>query len=517
MSSTVNKILKNTLYMYSGTILTMFVSLYSTRLILNSLGVSDFGIFAIVGGAIGMLGFLNGSMSSATQRFINYAQGEGDIKGIVQIFNSAFVIHLVLSVVVLFVLEIAFFVYFNGVLNIPSDRVVAAQWIYQLMVVSAILSILSVPYTANINAHEDMGYLSLLGIVLCFAKLLVALCLSISPIDKLIFYGFFMALIQWIDMAVKVIYCKKHYAECTLSLKRQSNRKTIKEMYTFASFNLMTTMTSMASVYGGNLLVNNFFGTVVNAAQGVASQISGQLMVFSVSLKSAINPVIGKKAGANDMASLLKYSFTTSKLSFFLLTFFAVVFIIETPWILEMWLKQVPDWAVTFCRFEIVRNLLLQLMEGPRSALLSEGRIRVFSIYQSVLYILPLPVVYFCFLMGGTPIFLYIIMILFLNVIASGTIVYFVKRNCGMSIRLFCEDVLLRGLSSFSIIFCASIIPIFFMDSSLIRVIFVFLISVVSFIFVFYFIGMNKIERALIVRTSKMILEKVFHKNASNG
>ena len=126
MSSAVNRILKNSLYMYSGTILTMFVSLYSTRLILNSLGVSDFGIFTIVGGAIGMLGFLNGSMSSATQRFINYAQGKGDKKGIVQIFNSAFVIHLILSVVVLFILEIAFFVYFNGILNIPSDRIVAA-------------------------------------------------------------------------------------------------------------------------------------------------------------------------------------------------------------------------------------------------------------------------------------------------------------------------------------------------------------------------------------------------------
>lgn len=516
MSSAVNRILKNSLYMYSGTILTMFVSLYSTRLILNSLGVSDFGIFTIVGGAIGMLGFLNGSMSSATQRFINYAQGKGDKKGIVQIFNSAFVIHLILSVVVLFILEIAFFVYFNGILNIPSDRIVAAQWIYQFMVVSAILSILSVPYTANINAHEDMGYLSLLGIVLCLAKLLVALCLSVSPIDKLIFYGFCMALIQWIDMAVKIIYCKKHYAECTLSLKQQLNYKTIKEMYTFASFSLMTTMTSMASVYGSNLLVNNFFGTVVNAAQGIASQISGQLMVFSVSLKSAINPVIGKKAGANDMASLLKYSFTTSKLSFFLLTFFAVVFIIETPWILGMWLKQVPDWAVVFCRFEIVKNLLLQLMEGPRSALFSEGRIRAFSIYQSILYIFPLPIVYFCFSMGGSPVCLYIIMILFFNVIASGIIVYFVKRNCGMSIRLFCKDVLLRGLSSFLIIFCVSIIPVFFMEPSLIRVIFIFFSSIVSFIFVFYFIGMNKNERELIIYTNKIILEKVFRKDARN-
>ena len=498
MSQTVNKIIKNTLYMYGNTILTMFVSLYSTRLILNSLGVSDFGVFSIVGGAIGMLGFLNGSMSTATQRFINYSQGEGDENGIKKIFNSAVLIHIVLSLIVLVVLEIAFFIYFNGVLNIPSNRIFAAKWVYQFMVVSAILAVMVSPYNASINAHEDMGYLSFLGIVMCFAKLIVAICISISPIDKLIFYGLGMAVIQWANLAVFYYYCKKHYPECVLNIRKYSDKLTIRKMYSYASYSLMSTLTSMLSVYGGNILVNRFFGTLLNAAQGVASQISGQIMVFSVSMKTAINPVIGKKAGNHDLRSMLKFSFTTSKLSFYLLLFFAIVFLVETPWILKMWLKTVPEWAVIFCRLEIIKNLLSQFMEGPKSALMSEGRIRSFSIFQTVLYVIPLPVIYIFFDLGSSPVVFYYIMILFFNIIAGSSIVYYANKNCKMSVRLFMTDVVGRGLVVFALVMTLSIIPHNLMEPSLFRTVWVFLVSAVTLMFATDIIGFNSSEKAIV-------------------
>lgn len=498
MAQSVNKIIKNTVYMYGNTILTMFVSLYSTRLILNSLGVSDFGIFSIVGGAIGMLGFLNGSMSTATQRFINYAQGEGDKNGIRVIFNSSVIIHIILSLVVLAALEIAFFVYFNGVLNIPVDRINAAKWIYQFMVISAILAVLVSPYNASINAHEDMGYLSLFGIVMCIGKLIIALCISISPIDKLIFYGLGMAVIQWANLAVFYRYCKKHYPECILNIKKYADKKTIRKMFAYASYSLMGTLTSMLSVYGGNILINNFFGTLLNAAQGIASQISGQIMVFSVSLKTAINPVIGKKAGSHDFQSMLKFAFTTSKLSFYLLSFFAIVFLVETPWILKIWLKTVPDWAVVFCRLEIIKNLLFQFMEGPKSALMSEGRIRSFSIFESVLYVIPLPVIYMCFANGLSPVVYYYIMILFFNLIAGSSIIYFANKNCGMSICSFLKDVVGRGCITFALVLLSSYIPHLLMAPSFIRTVLVFVVSTLMLALTVYFVGFNVDERNLV-------------------
>ena len=499
MSKAVNIITKNIFYMYGNTILTVFISLYSTRIILDSLGVSDFGIFTIVGGAIGLLGFFNGSISSATQRFINYAQGENNYTKIREIFNSSVLTHIILSIIIFIILEFAFFIYFNGVLNIPADRIYSAKCIYHIMVISCILGICASPYNACINAHEDMGVLSLWGIVMCIMKFITAVCISLSPIDKLIFYGLCMALIQFSNLCVIYIYCKKKYPECILHLHLYSRKNTIKEICQYASYRLLSTLTSMISVYGGNIIINNFFGTIVNAAQGIANQISGQLMTFSVSLKSAVNPVIGKKAGRKDFTSMIKYALTTSKLSFFLLSCLSVVFFIEMPLILNFWLKEVPEWAIIFCQLELIKNLLYQMLEGPKSAIYSVGKIRSFSICETLIYIIPLPIIYISFLKGAPPTSFYYIIILFFNIVAGVVIVYYSHKNCNMSIRNFLFDIVFRCCFTLIIVFIISSIPHLLLPASYIRLGIVFIVSIISLFITFYYIGLNKSEKEIII------------------
>lgn len=216
-------------------------------------------------------------------------------------------------------------------------------------------------------------------------------------------------------------------------------------MLSFASFNMLTTLTSMFAVYGSNIVVNNFFGTAINAAQGVASQISGQLMVFSNNMLMAVKPVIGKKSGSQNFASMIRIAFSSSKLSFFILFFFACPFIIEANWILNIWLKEVPEWAVTFCRLELLRRLLSQLTDSLKECIQAEGHIKSYSMQQSIFYVIHLPIVGILFYLGYSVIWLYIINIITLNFIAGYNVVYYAKKNCHMNTSQYCKDVILRS------------------------------------------------------------------------
>lgn len=217
MSQTANRVIKNTGYLYGKMAITMFISLYTTRLILNSLGASDFGIFNIVGGAIAMLGFLNAAMASATQRFMSYAEGEGDKEKQKYIFNISVVLHIIISAIVAVILFIAGYFFFNGFLNIPMERLDAAKVVYSSLIVSTILTMINVPYDAVMNAHENMRYYAVIGIVESFLKLTVAFVCVHSSGDKLIVYGMLMAAIPLVTLTIMKIYCHRHYEECVIN------------------------------------------------------------------------------------------------------------------------------------------------------------------------------------------------------------------------------------------------------------------------------------------------------------
>ena len=512
MNSQINKICKNTVYLYGNTAFSMLFSLISTRLILNALGSSDFGIFCIVGGAIGMLGFINGAMGGSTQRFINYAEGSGQLSEKKKIVNASIIIHLFISLIALVVFEIAYFIFFNGVLNIPEGRIYAAKWIYQFTVISTLLTIQTTPYNALINAHEDLKFYSIVGAVFTLIKLTIAIIIIYSNYDKLIMYGFLITISSLLNIIIVRIYCHKKYVECTFNPKRYFEKQKAKEMFSFAGYTLLTTATSMFSVYGGNIVINNFFGTTINAAQGVASQISGQLMIFSNNMLMAINPVIGKRAGSKDYNSMIKYALTSSKLSYLILLFFAAPFILEANWIMTLWLKNVPAWAVIFCQLEITRKLLDQFLIGLRNAIIAEGNIKRYTRIQSFLYISPLPVTYLFFAWNFSPIWLYIIWILCLNIFAGYNILKQAKLHCKLKINDFFNQLFFRCMATTIIIFVIGIIPHFLFTDSFIRLITVCLLTTIVFCITGWYIVLTKDEIAIIKNTIPQIKAKFNHK-----
>jgi O-antigen/teichoic acid export membrane protein len=292
----INRVIKNTGILYAKMGITVFISLYTTRLILNSLGANDYGVFNIVGGSIAMLGFLNASMASATQRFMSYAEGAGNIEKLISIFNVSMVLHFLIALIMgAVLLGIGYFL-FNGVLNIPSDRISAAKMVYYFMIVSTMFTVMTVPYDAVLNAHENMLYYSIIGIVQALLKLGVAYVVILTTVDKLIIYGLLMAMISLIIMMLMRVYCHRKYTECRISPKKYFQKNLMKEMTGFAGWSFMGTSTSMLGNYGFSIVLNHFFGSVLNAADGIAGQLNGQLLVFSNTMMKALNPAIVKAA-----------------------------------------------------------------------------------------------------------------------------------------------------------------------------------------------------------------------------
>lgn len=300
MSETANRVLKNSGYLYARMGITIFISLYTTRIILNSLGASDFGIFNIVGGSIGMLGFLNAAMAESTQRFMSYSEGKGDKEKQKYIFNVSFVLHFILAIIVGLTLLIAGYFFFNGIFNIPANRELAAKIVYCSLIISTIFTIMTVPYNAVMNAHENMKYYAAMGLVESPLKLLVAIICMYSTGNKLIVYGILMACIPLIMLSIMRIYCHKYYEECVISPYTYWDKKLMKEMTSFAGWSLTSSIASILTMHGVSIVLNSFWGVLANAAQGIANQLSGQIMVFSRTMLAALNPIIVKNEGANN-------------------------------------------------------------------------------------------------------------------------------------------------------------------------------------------------------------------------
>lgn len=504
-----NRVIKNTGFLYVKMGITMFISLYTTRLILNALGISDFGIFNIVGGAIAMLGFLNAAMAGATQRFMSYSEGEGDKEKLKKIFNISFLLHFGIAIGMGIVLLIAGWFFFNGVLNIPPERGYAAKVVYASLIVSTIFTVMTVPYDAVLNAHENMLYYSIVGVVESFLKLGAALAVVYIAGDKLVLYGILMACIPLITMIIMRIYCHKHYTECAIAPKRYWDKKLMKEMTMFAGWNLMGVASGMISQYGLSIVLNNFFGTILNSAQGIANQISGQLMVFSNSMMKAVNPIIAKSEGGGDRKLMLNASLMGSKFSFLLLAFFSVPFLIETPYILRIWLKNVPEWAILFSRLQLGRSLIEQFTVMLGGAISAQGDIKAYTSTKSILSILPILLTSLLFYYGFPPYYLYITWIFAGGFLGGGLSLYFTKKKCGLRYGEFLNSVFIPSLGVSILMFLLGIIPLLFMECSLIRLLTVCAITSLTFIFSLFFVFLSKQEKSWIIALIVSLKNKI--------
>ncbi|WBL25998.1 MATE family efflux transporter [Zunongwangia sp. HGR-M22] len=505
--SIANRVIKNTGFLYAKMGITMFISLYTTRLILNALGVTDFGIFNVVGGAIAMLGFLHAAMAGATQRFMSFYEGKGDINMQKRIFNISFVLHFCIALFVGILLLCAGYFFFREFLTIPEERIYAAKVVFGCLIISTMFTVMSVPYEAILNSHENMLYYSIVGVIESVLKLTVAIYVVYTEADKLIVYGVLMAIIPIIILTVMRIYCHKKYEECTISIKRYWDYVFMKEMTSFAGFNLLGASSSMITQYGFGVVLNSFFGPVLNAAQGVANQISGQLMVFSNNMMKAVNPVISKSEGEGNRALMLDTSLISCKFSYLLLAFFAIPFIIETEFILKVWLKNIPEWAVLFVRLQLLKSLVEQLTFMISRTVVAQGNIKTYTIVKSIINILPIIITYILFNYGSPPYVLYIVWIFFWGILGGYANIFFSRKLCDLKYSSYFFKVF-WPVSVISLLMIVSGFSInILLDRGVLRLLLVGLLTTVTFLLVYYFFFITQMEKNMLRNVKNKIIK----------
>ena len=499
MSTTANRIIKNTGFLYAKMGITMFISLYTTRLVLNSLGASDFGIFNIVGGSIALLGFLNSSLAGSTQRFMSHAEGEGNQEKQKYIFNISIILHFLLGLFMILALIGAGFVFFNGILNIPDDRSHAAIIVYCSLIVSTAFTVMSVPYEAVLNAHENMKYYAFVGILESLLKFCVAIACVYTLSDKLIVYGFLMALVPIVTLTIMRIYCHKNYQECIIAPRRYYNHKQMREMTSFAGWNFLSSAAAILTMQGMAILLNMFGGVIVNTAHGIANQLTGQIMVFSNNMLKALNPVLVKSHGAGMTNQMLHAAETGNKLSFGCFAFFSIPFIVETPYILSLWLKQVPLWAVLFCRLVMIRQMISQTYITFETCVKATGNIRNMTINSTFLWSFPIIIGYILY-KHGAPIYTIYLLLIVLAFLRGANVLYFSHKLCGLHVTNYLCKTFIPLIGT-----CLFLMGLLYFikkqsENDFIQCVTIFGISSILYSFLFYKYVLNTNERSMLSR-----------------
>ena len=396
------RIAKNTLLLYFRMLFMMAVSLYTSRVVLNTLGVEDFGIYNVVGGIVAMFGFINSAMATATQRYLTFELGRGDRQCLNTVFTTSVIIHALISLLIVILAETVGLWFFYEKMTISAPRIDAALWVYQLSILSAVVMIMSVPYNATIIAHEKMSafaYISVLEVVL---KLAIVYMLVIGNFDKLKLYAVLMFLIQLSIRFVYGSYCSRHFEESKYR-RFLWDAKLFREMLAFSGWNLLGSFAYATFTHGLNILLNMFFGPMVNAARGIAVQVQSAVTQFSQNFQMALNPQITKSYASGDWAYMHSLIYRSSKFTFFLLFFLSLPVMIETDTILRVWLKIAPDYTSVFIRLMLCATIIEAVANPSMVSAAATGKVKVYQIVVGGILLSILPISYVVLKMGGNP------------------------------------------------------------------------------------------------------------------
>lgn len=396
--------------LYIRMMFSMLVSLYTSRVVLNTLGVEDFGIYNVVSGIIIMFVFINGAMANGTMRFITYELGRGDKVKLSKVFNSALITHIILALFVLLLAETIGLWFLNSKMNIPHEKMYAANWVYQFSVFSAIISMTQVPYTTLIMGHERMKVYANVGILEVLLRLIIVYFLVVVPFNKLIFYSFLVTVTSFLIASIYRLYCIKQFEESKFQF--YLDKGMLIEMSSFAGWNLLGSAANIGTKQGVNVILNIVFGPIINAAFGVAGQVNGAISLFGQNFMTAIKPQIIKSYASQEndyFQSLLRRG---SKFTFFLLLYLCIPVTVETEYILNIWLKNYPDFSVQFTRLILVYTLLYGFNDVFFLAVQASGKIKRFQIVTGFFTLFYLPVIYFVLKMSNNPDYSFYVMII---------------------------------------------------------------------------------------------------------
>ncbi|WP_035668046.1 lipopolysaccharide biosynthesis protein [Flavobacterium sp. 83] len=489
------RIAKNTFILYIRMFFTMGVSLYTSRVVLNTLGVQDYGVYSIVGGIVTLFSFFNSAMTSATQRFLAFDIGKNDLEQLKKTFNATLNIHISIAILVLVLAETIGLWFVNHKLNLPLDRMVAVNWVYQFSVFTFLLGIIQVPYDALIVAREKMDIYAYMAIVEVFLKLIIVYLLVVFSYDKLILYAGLLFLISFIVRTGHKQYCKWQYEESKYQF--YYDKSFYKVLLSYSGWNLFGNIAGVARGQGLNILLNLFFGTVLNAAYGISMQVQTTVQGFVSNFQMAINPQIIKQYAAGNRQQCLKLIFQSAKFSYFLMFIIACPILFNINFILELWLKNPPKYTSVFVTLSII-SILIECISGPLmiGAQLT-GDIKWYQITMGSFVFLCLPISYLLLRCYSNPSIIFIVIIT-VNAISLLWRLLFLKKMINLDVKSFS----LKVLSKIIVVTAIAVLAFHFMNISIqnsyldffVKSITLTIINLISI----YFIGLDNSEKTLI-------------------
>lgn len=500
------RIAKNTLMLYVRTLFVMVISLYTSRVVLQVLGVEDYGVYQVVGGLVAMFSVISSSLSSAISRFITFEIGRGDMDRLKRIFSTSIIIQLCLCVIVALAVEIGGLWFMHTEMQIPAGRLEAAEWVLHCSVLTFCLNLLSIPYNACIIAHEHMKAFAYVSVVEAVLKLGILFLIAYSPIDSLVTYAILLTLVAALIRLAYTVYCHKHFEETKTKLI--FDKTIFKEMFGFSGWSFFNNTSFILNNQGVSMLMNVFFGVTVNAARGIAIQVESAVLQFVNNFTTALNPQITKSYANGDLDNMYKLVCRGAKFSFFSMLILSLPIILEANQILSIWLTKVPEHTVIFVQLSMIMGMCDCIGTTGYTACMATGKLKRYSLTLTPLIVLEFPLSWLLFYYGASvesSYYLYILIKLLVLFVRMYLMQRMIGLNCLMYIKGVFFPIVLTTL--FSIIL--PILIIIFMDEDILRFFILLIVSAISVIVSVLFLGMTRIERNMIIQKSSNLFSKI--------
>ena len=490
------RIAKNTVALYIRTFITMIVSLFTSRVILNALGVDDYGINNVVGGIVSMFSIVTSSLAQAISRYITFELGKKDINRLRLIFSTSVNIQILMSLVMILLAETIGLWFLNNKMNIAPERMYAANWVFQFAVLSFVTSLISVPYNAAIIAHEHMKAFAYISIVEAGLKLGLAYMLCIIPFDKLIVYSFLMFFVAFLLRAIYGLYCKRHFEESSYHFVL--DKSLLKEMLKFSGWNFIASTSYIFNTQGVNIISNMFFGVPVNAARGIAVQVEGVTKNFIANFTTAVKPQVIKSYSSGDKEYMSKLICNGTKYSFFMMLVISMPFFFEAEFILKLWLGLVPERAASFVRLAMVVSLVGLLGDILYTNVLAVGKLKKYMICETAITFLVFPLTYVAFTFRGIPEIPYVLFAVVYFVLIFIRL-FFLREMEKFPVSYFFKSVL---RVAFKVLLASIPIPLalfMVLDRNVLASVLIIFISICSTIISVMVVGIDSSERKAIM------------------
>lgn len=506
MQANSKRIAKNTIILYLRMVFLMAISLYTSRVILEALGVEDFGLYNVVGGFVALFAVLSQSMSSAASRFLNYEMGIGDMKRLKDVFSTTLSIHIFLAIVIAIIAEIVGVWFVNERMVVPEGRTMAVNWVFQFSVITFSVNLATVPYNAAIIAHERMSTFAYISIFEGVSKLLICYLVMISPVDRLVFYAFLMLIVLLISRLAFYVYCKKMFEECTYYYVY--DKKLIKSISGFASWNMIGSSSAILRDQGGNVLLNLFGGPVINAARAISMQVLHAVNGFVENFMMALKPQITQSYASGNRDYMMTLIFQGSRLSYYMLLVICMPILLNTEYLLHLWLKTVPNHTVLFVQLILIFTMIESISSPLITAQQATGKIRNYQIVVGGLQMMNIPVSYVVLKNGANPESILYVAIVF-SVLCLIARLYMLRYSIGLDSWSFFVRVIINVICVTVLSIMLSLSILFLFDNPLLRFIIGTIESVVCSLLMIFYVGCKRTERALVYSKVIQIINKL--------